>query len=72
MGKADRIKVKRAAKSLASMKDEMARALDRSFLAAIEALKSVTAPPQPALVKKPEAEDLEEGTMVEERGNDKT
>lgn len=39
MGKADRIKVKRAAKSLASMKDEMARALDRSFLAAIEALK---------------------------------
>lgn len=72
MGKADRIKVKRAAKSLASMKDEMARALDRSFLAAIEALKSVTIPPQPAFEKKPEVVVLEEDTIVEERGNDKT
>lgn len=72
MSKADRIKIKRAATPLALMKDEMGRALDRSFLAAIEALKSVTVPPQPALVKRPEVEVLEEDTIVEERGNDKT
>lgn len=66
MSKADRIKIKRAATSLALMKDGMERALDRSFLAAIEALESVTVPPQPALVK-----ELEEDIVIEESNNEK-
>ncbi len=72
MGKADRIKVKQATTPLALMKEEMGRALDRSFSAAIEALKKSPPQPQPAFEKKPEVGVLEEDTIVEERGNDKT
>lgn len=65
MSKADRIKIKRAVTSLALMKDGMARALDRSFLAVIEALK--TAHSQPSFEK-----ELEEDIVIEESDNDKT
>lgn len=67
MSKADRIKIKRAATSLALMKDGMECAIDRSFLAVIEALKAAHAHAQPSFEK-----ELEEDIVIEESDNGKT
>lgn len=69
MSKGDRIKVKRAVTSLVLMKDEMARVLDKSFSATIEALR--TASTQPSFGERPEVEILEDGVIVKEYDDDK-
>ncbi|WNY41158.1 hypothetical protein [Klebsiella phage YC1] len=69
MSKGDRIKVKRAVTSLVLMKDEMARVLDESFSATIEAMRVANA--QPSFGERPEVEILEEDVIVEEYNNEK-
>lgn len=52
------------------MKDEMARVLDKSFSATIEALR--TASTQPSFGERPEVEILEEGVIVKEYDDEKS